>query len=156
MVARLLAPLIIGLVMLALGHAKAGWLVGILLGSGAALMAFLFADMARKRALRQAPRAADLRPGEQALLHGPVKVTAVGEARDCWAYLSDQRLSLLPMDGGAGVEVDLTRLEEVRPTVMGWMGSGTVTVVTAGLAYELKLAQPERWEAALRGKSRKA
>lgn len=147
---RLIAPLLMALALALAGHAKGGWPVGLLLGAFGAATTWMLGAMLRGRSMRRAPAGPPLRPGERPLLHGPVEVLSAGEERRCWAYLSDQRLSLLPVDEGEGVTLELAALDEIRPAREGFFGGGELGVASQGRGYTLRVPHAKRWEAALK------
>jgi hypothetical protein len=147
---RALGPLLMGLILFAVGKAQAGWVGGLAAGLCAAFLAFFMGAQVRARAMRKAPEAPAMQLGETPLLHGPVTVVERGGARECWAYLSDRSLSLLPSDGGDGQTLLLSNVKELRPPRRRWIGSGPLGLVVEGQLWQLKVPDIERWLAALK------
>ena len=105
----------------------------------------------RGRAVRNAPAPPPRREGESPLMHGPLTLRqAQGPDRPVWAYLSDQRLSLLPLEGGDGVHIELKAIEEIRPGKKSFKG-GEMTVLAGGNAWRLVVPDAGRWTETLRG-----
>lgn len=148
---RYLGALLMGLILFAVGNAKAGLPAGIFAGLSSGLVTLYMGTLVRGRAMRKAPSAPQLRSGETPLLHGPVQILEREGKRECWAYLSDQRLSLLPSDGGEGQTLDLKAVQELRPPKRRLLGNGPLGVVTNGQLWQLKVPDAERWMTALRG-----
>jgi hypothetical protein len=147
---RYWGALLMGLVLFSVGKAYAGWAGGLAAGASAAFLALFMGAQVRGRAMRKAPAAPPLHNGETPLLHGPVSVLGKSGARECWAYLSDRRLSLLPSDGGDGQTLLLSAVQELRPPRRRWLGSGPLGLVAEGQLWQLKVPDAERWLAALK------
>lgn len=147
---RWAAPLFLGIVLFALGRHYSGLAAGLFMGGVGIAAGLAVGKIVRRRVLRNAPPAPALQAGEQARLHGPVQLLQPqGPAREAWAYLSDQRLSLLPEDGGAGVDLKLSELEEIRPGKKSFRG-GELGLVFAGKTWKLRVPDAARWAAALK------
>jgi hypothetical protein len=148
---RYVGALLVGFILFAVGKVKGGWPAGIFAGASSAMVALYMGTLVRGRAMRKAPEAPAMRAGEAPLLHGPVSIIEKQGGRECWAYLSDQRLSLLPSDGGDGVTLDLSKILELRPPKRRWIGYGPLGLVVQGQLWQLKVPDAERWLEALRG-----
>jgi hypothetical protein len=147
---RFLVPALLGLIVYGLGARYSGPAAGFFLGALGVIAGLGMGRLVRGRAVRNAPAPPERRAGENPLLHGPLQLRqAQGPDREVWAYLSDQRLSLLPLEGGEGVDVDLKAVEEIRPVRKAWRG-GEFTVVANGASWRLKAPDVERWISALR------
>jgi hypothetical protein len=151
---RFFGPAFIGFLLLAVGHARAGWPAGIFAGLCAFILTLFMGSLVRGRALKQAPAAPPLLAGETPLLHGPVSFSAGGPAVEGWAYLSDQRLTLLASDETDGATIRLKEVEELRPAKRGWRSGGELGVVAAGRLWRLKVPDSARWLALLQSASR--
>lgn len=151
---KLLVPALLGLILAAFGGRVGGAPAAALMGAVGLLAGWSMGRLVRSRKMRQAPAAPPLRAGETPLLHGPVRLLQEGGARACWAYLSDRRLSLLPEDLGEGVDLELSRLDEIRPLKRRWR-SGELSVVVEGRSWRLRLPDVRRWERALRDAARR-
>jgi hypothetical protein len=151
---RFLVPAFVGLIVYALGAHYSGPAAGAFLAALAAVAAFMVGKLVRGRAVRNAPTPPERRAGENPLLHGPIVLRqSQGPDREVWAYLSDQRLNLLPLEGGEGVQVELKGVDEIRPGKKTWKG-GELTLVAGGNAWRLRVPDAERWIGALRGAAR--
>lgn len=151
---RFLVPSFLGFVVFSLGMHYSGAAPGLFLGTLAAIASYQIGGMVRGRAVRKAPAPPERREGENPLLHGPLTLRqAQGADREIWAYLSDQRLSLLPLEGGDGVSIELKSVEEIRPGKRSWKG-GEISVVAAGQTWRLKVPDAQRWISAMRGAAR--
>lgn len=151
---RYLVPAVLGLILYAAGVHYSGQAAGAFLGSVAAVVAYQVGGMVRGRAVRNAPAPPQRREGETPLLHGPLTLRqAQGPDRAVWGYLSDQRLSLLPLEGGDGVHLELKAVEEIRPGKKSFKG-GEMTVVAGGNAWRLVVPDVARWIDALRSASK--
>lgn len=147
---RWVAPLFLGLVLFALGRHYSGLAAGLFMGTVGVAAGLAVGKIVRGRVLRNAPAGPELLPGETPRLHGPVQLLQPqGPAREAWAYLSDQRLSLRPSDGGEGVDLKLSELEEIRPGKKSWRG-GELGLVFAGKTWKLRVPDAARWAAALK------
>lgn len=152
---RALVPLLLGAFVYALGARYSGHAAGAFLGVLALIAGFTVGKIVRGRAVRTAPAPPGRREGEAPLLHGPLRLRQPeGADREAWAYLSDQRLNLLPLEGGEGVELELKALEEIRPVKRGWRG-GELSLVFAGKTWRLRVPDAKRWEMAIRDAARK-
>jgi hypothetical protein len=147
---RYAGAFLVAFVLFAVGKARGGWPAGIFAGASSGLIALYMGTLVRGRAMRKAPGAPSMLPGEAPLLHGPVSIIEKEGKRDCWAYLSDQRLSLLPGDGGEGVVLELAEVKELRPPQRRLIGYGPLGIVADGQLWQLKVPDTERWLAALR------
>jgi hypothetical protein len=151
---RFLVPAFLGFVVFSLGMHYSSAAAGLFLGTLAAIASYQIGSMVRGRAVRNAPAPPERRDGENPLLHGPLLLRqASGPDREVWAYLSDQRLSLLPLEGGDGVQLELKSIEEIRPGRKSLKG-GELSVVAAGQTWRLKVPDVERWISALRSAAR--
>jgi hypothetical protein len=151
---RFLVPAFLGFVVFSLGMHYSSAAAGLFLGGLAAIASYQIGGMVRGRAVRNAPAPPERRDGENPLLHGPLTLRqAQGPDRAVWAYLSDQRLSLLPLEGGDGVHIELKSIEEIRPGKQSWKG-GEMSIVTGGQTWRLKVPDAQRWISAMRGAAR--
>jgi hypothetical protein len=144
----------LGLIVYGLGARYSGPAAGFFLGALGAVAGYGIGRLVRGRAVRNAPTPPERRAGENPLLHGPLQLRqAQGPDRDVWGYLSDQRLSLVPLEGGDAVDLELKAVEEIRPGRRTWRG-GEMTVVVNGNAWRLRVPDAQRWTAALRAAAR--
>jgi hypothetical protein len=148
---KLLLPALMGLILAAFGARLGGPPVAVFLGAIGMVSGWGLGRMVRAGRMRQAPPP---RPGETPLLHGPLQLMQASGPRDCWAYLSDQRLSLQPADQSEGVELELAKLDELRPIEKRWKG-GLLTLVVAGEAWRIQVPDVLRWEKAIRAAVRR-
>ena len=153
---RLLAPFLTALLLFAFGRHLGGIAVGLLLGAGGAVVAWYIGALIRGRLTRNAPLPPELMLGEAQRLHGPIKVIQQQGPQACWAYLSDQRLSLLPQDGAKGAQLMLGSLDEIRPLKRGFSGGGQIVLVSQGATWRLQVPDQARWLSALQGAARKS
>lgn len=151
---RFIAPFFFALILFLFGRRLGGLPVGLLLGIGGAVSAYMLGKVLRGRTARKAPPAPAAEAGESPRLHGPVQVHQAQGAQECWAYLSDRRLSLLPLDGAQGVELRLAELTEIRPLKRRFGGSGDLAVVGPQGSWRLRVPSQARWLEALRGAAR--
>jgi hypothetical protein len=149
---RWLAPLFLAFVVGSFAHARAGWPAALFGGLSTGVLSMYVGTLVRGRAMKKAPEAPALLSGEKPLLHGPVEVIAEGGQRTCWAYLSDQRLSLLPLDGSEGQVLALKALKDLRPAKPRYFGLayGPIGLVFEGQLWQIKVPDVERWTSALR------
>lgn len=149
---RWLVPLFLTLFVGAFAKSRAGWPAGIFGGLSTGILSMYVGTLVRGRAMKKAPEAPAMLAGEKPLLHGPVVVLAQGGKRECWAYLSDQRLSLFPTDGSEGQVLPLGALKELRPSKPGLFGLGHSPIGLAfeGQLWQIKVPDAERWMSALR------
>lgn len=153
---RFLVPLALGLALFSLGRHYSGNAAGVFLAGLGVAVGLTVGKMVRGRGVRMAPPPPQPLPGERPALHGPLRLLqAQGPAREAWAYLSDQRLSLRPLDQGDGVDLALADLDEIRPLQRGWRG-GRLSLVFKGQVWKLQVPDARRWESALRAASRKS
>jgi hypothetical protein len=137
------------------GRHYSGLPAGAFMGTVGVLMGWVLGKLLRGRAVQQAPPPPEALPGERPVLHGPLSLLQPqGPSRQAWGYLSDQRLSLRPLDAGAGVDLSLSDLEEIRPQQKGWRG-GRLSLVFKGQVWKLQVPDARRWEQALRAAVRK-
>jgi hypothetical protein len=148
---RYLGALFMGVGLFLVGKERAGWGAGVLAALVGVMTALFMGTLVRGRAMRKAPEAPAMLPGETPLLHGPVSfIEAAGSSREGWAYLSDQRLSLFPSDGGQGQVLKLNTITELRPPKRLLFGQGPLGLVANGQLWRLKVPDLDRWLAALR------
>lgn len=144
------APLLLASVALGLGWRLSGPAAGVFLAAVGLALGLGLGRVVRARLLRQAPPPPEPLPGETPRLHGPVQLLQPqAPPRAAWAYLSDRRLSLRPLDGGEGVDLDLAGFEELRPLARRWRGED-LSLVFRGQAWRLRVPDGARWKAALR------
>jgi hypothetical protein len=120
-------------------------LVGMLSSAG-----FLMASLlARGRVRRSQGEAPAMQPGEEARLYGPGTLSDSGGSSEAWFYLSNRRL-LFRDASGAGLDLPLAEIEELRPPQPGLL-SGKVTLVAKGRGLiTLKVPDARRWHGAIR------
>jgi hypothetical protein len=147
---RYFGALFLGTGLFLVGKERAGWPAGIFASMIGVMVALFMGTLVRGRAMRKAPEAPAMRPGETPLLHGPVSFIESSGSRDGWAYLSDQRLSLFPGDGGQGQVLELSSITELRPPRRQIFGQGPLGLVAAGQLWRLKVPDLDRWTTALR------
>lgn len=149
---RWLVPLFLGLLVGSFAHSRAGWPAAIFGGMSTGILSLYVGTLVRGRAMKKAPEAPALLAGERPLLHGPVEVLAQGGQTTCWGYLSDQRLSLLPLDGSEGQVLKLQMLKDLRPAKARFFGQfyGPIGLVFEGQLWQIKVPDVERWTSALR------
>lgn len=147
-------PLVFGTALGLLGRRSGGDAVGLFMAVLGLVLAWGLGRALRLRRLRKAPPPPTLLPGERALLHGPLHLLeAPGRKREVWGYLSDRRLHLCPSDGGDGLDLDLARLDEIRPLRRGYLG-GEIGLLLGRDLWRLKVPDYERWMEALRKAAR--
>ncbi len=145
-------PLFFGTLVGLAAAGRSGPAAGILAGLLSFLGFFFGGKLARGRVLKRQGPPPSMRPGEQALLHGPGEVADARGSAPAWIYLSNQRLTLQEQgaDAGAGTDIALSRIEELRPARQGWFG-GEVVLVAAGQGMiTLKVSDARRWHGALK------
>lgn len=147
---RWLVPVLWGLLVGAVAKERAGWAAALFGGLSTGILSLYVGALVRGRAMKKAPEAPAMLPGETPLLHGPVVVLSDAGRRDCWAYLSDRRLSLLPSDGSQGPVLLLSQLKELRPAKPRLVGYGPIGLVFEGQLWQIKVPDAERWMSALR------
>lgn len=142
-------PLLLGLALYGLGRSLSGTAAGLFLAAIGVAVGLSLGRLMRARAMRQAPAAPPLLPGEKALLHGPLQLLQNDGRHEVWAYLSDQRLQLLPVGGGEGVQLALPQVDELRPGRKAFGGGGELGVVVQGRLWRLQVPDLARWRKAL-------
>jgi hypothetical protein len=147
---RYVGAVLLGTGLFFVGQARAGWGAGVLAAMVGVTVALFMGTLVRGRAIRKAPTAPAMLPGETPLLHGPVDIIEASAKRAGWAYLSNQRLSLYPSDGGEGVTLKLKDVSELRPPKRQIFGEGPLGVVADGQLWSLKVPDNQRWLQALR------
>ncbi len=156
---KYLGPLIVGAQLFGVGKARAGWAGGLFAAATSATLTLYVGTLVRGRALRKAPGPPPANPGETPLLHGPVQLVGDDGSREAeyWAYLSDRRLSLLPLDGSPGETLELAAIQELRPAPRKLFGRGPLGVVARGRLWRLEVPDAQRWfdqlQAAVKGKN---
>jgi hypothetical protein len=152
---KLVAPFILGLALFGLGQRLSGNAAGLFLAAIGVAVGLMLGRVLRARAMRNAPAAPAALPGETPLLHGPLQLLQNDGRHDVWAYLSDQRLQLLPSGGGEGVTIDLAQVDELRPGRRSFTGAGELGVVVQGRLWRLQAPDLTRWLHALQGAVRR-
>lgn len=152
-----IVPCLLALALFVLGQHHSGPVAGAFMAVVGLVVGRSLGHAIRGRSIRQAPSPPEALPGEHPILHGPMQLLQPqGAAREVWAYLSDQRLSLQPSGAGAGpgVVLPLSQLQEIRPPARG-ARKGHLSLVFAGQTWKLKAPDARRWVEALRTASRK-
>jgi hypothetical protein len=152
---RLIVPFILGLALFGLGQRVSGNAAGYFLAVIGVVVGLMLGRVLRVRAMHNAPPAPPTLPGELPLLHGPLQLLQNDGRHEVWAYLSDQRLQLLPADGGDGVVISLSQVDELRPGRKRFSGAGELGVVVQGRLWRLQTPDLPRWMAAMQGAVRK-
>jgi hypothetical protein len=147
---RYVGALFMGVGLFLVGKERAGLPAGIFAALVGVMVALFMGTLVRGRAMRKAPEAPAMLPGESPLLHGPVSFIEAKGSREGWAYLSDQRLSLFPSDGGEGQILKLSAITELRPPRRQIFGHGPLGLVANGKLWRLKMPDLDRWLLALR------
>ena len=147
---KYVGALFMGLGLFLVGKERAGWPVGIFGAAMGVMVALFMGTLVRGRAMRKAPEAPTMLTGETPLLHGPVTFIEKSGRREGWAYLSDQRLSLFPSDGGDGQILSLDSISELRPPKRQVFGEGPLGVVAHGQLWTFKVPDTDRWMSTLR------